>query len=201
MKKIKRLPSPHLRADATRTKILKAARSLFVKWGFSATSIGAIAEKAKINHSLIFHHFGSKEGLWSAVKQGIVEDSNKLCPTVPELTLPLSDFLQQLITQNIFFYRNNPDIVRMINWQRLEYEKKKQIGITLSPQAKSWLIAFKHYQTNGSIASSLRPEFIMTLVLSIISSAAMDSNVFITKTHDLNEYVRFCVKQLLKALT
>jgi AcrR family transcriptional regulator len=199
MTKIKTLPSPHFRADPTRAKILKAARMLFVKFGFSATSIGAIAEKANINHSLIFHHFGNKEGLWKAVKQSIVEEADKLCPTLPELTLSLPNFLEKLITQNIFFYRNNPDIVRMINWQRLEYEKKKQIGITLSPQAQDWLMAFKHYQANGSISSSLKPEFIMTLVLSIVSSAAMDPNVFITKTQDLSEYVKFCVKQLLKA--
>src|SRR3990167_6437866 len=90
MSQKKLLPSPHLRADPTRTKILKAARKLFVESGFAGTSMGKIATKANINHSLIFHRFGSKEGLWKAVKQSIVEEANKLSPTLPELNQSFS---------------------------------------------------------------------------------------------------------------
>jgi AcrR family transcriptional regulator len=191
-------PSPHLRADPTRAKILNAARKLFVELGFARTSMGKIASKAKINHSLIFHHFGNKEGLWKAVKQSIVEESNKLSPTLPELDQPFQNFLKKLITQNISFYRNNPDIVRMINWQRLEYESKKEIGVTLSVESKAWLAALKYYQDNGDINHRLKLEFILTFILSIVSSAAMDPNVFIKKNTDLNDYVLFAVERLLQ---
>ena len=200
MTPIKSPPLPHFRADPTRAKILKAARKLFVEFGFAGTSMGKIASKANVNHSLIFHHFGNKEGLWRAVKQNIVDESNKLSPVLPDLNQPFSDFLKKLIIQNIAFYRKNPDIIRMINWQRLEYEKKKEIGLTLSAEAKSWLAAFKHYQDKGSINSTLKHEFILTLVLAIVSNAAMDPNVFIKKNNDLNSYVNFCVDQLIKAL-
>jgi AcrR family transcriptional regulator len=193
-------PSPHLRADPTRAKILKAARKLFVECGFDGTSIGKIAAKANINHSLIFHHFGNKEGLWKAVKQTIVEESNKLSPTLPELDQSFPNFLKKLITQNISFYRNNPDIVRMINWQRLEYDNKKEIGITLSAESKAWLDSLKYYQNKGDINPQLKLEFVLTLILSIVSCAAMDPNVFIKKNTDLNDYVIFAVKQLLQGL-
>lgn len=191
-------PSPHLRADPTRAKILNAARKLFVELGFSGTSMGKIASKAKINHSLIFHHFGNKEGLWKAVKQSIVEESNKLSPTLPELDQSFHDFLKKLVTQNISFYRNNPDIVRMINWQRLEYESKKEIGVTLSAESKAWLAALKHYQDIGDINPRLKLEFVLTFILSVVSTAAMDPNVFIKKNNDLNDYVLFTVERLSK---
>ena len=192
--------STHLRADPTRAKILKAARKLFVEFGFAGTSIGKIAEKANINHSLIFHHFGNKEGLWKAVKQSIVEESNKLSPTLPELNQSFRDFLKKLITQSISFYRNNPDIMRMIGWQRLEAGHKKEIGVTLSGESKAWLDALKYYQEQGDIHSRLKLGFVFTFILSIVSSAAMDSNVFIKKEADLGEYILFTVETILKGL-
>ena len=61
------------KGDPTRKAILKAAKHLFVKKGFAATSISEIAAKAKINQSLIYHHFGSKEDLWKHVKSAVLE--------------------------------------------------------------------------------------------------------------------------------
>ncbi|SRR5579885_1480333 len=200
MSQSKSLPLPHFRADPTRAKIIKAARKLFVEFGFAGTSIGKIASKAKINHSLVFHHFGSKEGLWKAVKQNIVEESNKLSPTLPELNQSFPDFLKKLITQNITFYRNNPDIVRMINWQRLDHKNKNEIGVTLSTESQAWLAALKHYQDSGDIDSHLKLEFVLTYILSIVSSTAMDPNVFINKDTDFHSYIIFIVERLLKAL-
>jgi AcrR family transcriptional regulator len=55
-------------ADTTRKKILDAARKLFVKNGFAGTSISDIAGLAKINQSLIYHHFRDKQELWKGLK-------------------------------------------------------------------------------------------------------------------------------------
>lgn len=184
----------------TREKILKAARKLFIEKGFSGTSMGMIAEKADINHSLIFHHFGNKEGLWKATKQSIVEKYIKLSPVLPGTNQSFHHFLSKLITQCIEFYKNNPDIIRMVSWQRCEYKSKKEIGLTLSAESKAWLAALEHYQDKGDINKHLKPEFILTLVLSIVSSAAMDPNVFIQKQSDLNNYIKFCVEGLLRLL-
>jgi AcrR family transcriptional regulator len=196
----KSLPLQHYRADPTREKILKAARKLFIERGFSGTSIVAIAEKAEVNHSLIFHHFCNKEGLWKATKQSIVAKYIKLCPVLPKTNQPFPIFLNKLMTQSISFYRDNPDIVRMVSWQRVEYKTKKEIGITLSTESKAWLAAFQHYQNKGDIHGKLKPEFILTLVLSIVSSAAMDPNVFTQEKNDLNNYIKFCTEGLLKFL-
>lgn len=194
-----RVVAMQLRADPTRAKILKAARRLFVEGGFAGTSMGKIATKANVNHSLIFHHFGNKEGLWKAVKQNIVEEANRFSPTLPEINLPFRDFLEQLFINNIYFYRNNPDIVRMIAWQRLEYHDTSAVGVSLSDTSKQWLLALKHYQKAGEIDSKLKPEFILTFLLSLISSAAMDPNVFIAKKADLNSYITLAVNRVVKA--
>jgi len=98
------------------------------------------------------------------------------------------------------FYRNNPDVIRMINWQRLEYEASQKIGITLTAETRAWIDAIKHYQKQKDIDPKFKPEFIITLILSIISSATLDPNIFITDKKNQHAYVDFCVECLQRAL-
>jgi AcrR family transcriptional regulator len=186
---------------STKEKILKAARKIFVEQGFAGASISMIAGLAEINHSLIFHHFENKEKLWLAVKQDIVQEANQQTVILPSTHLPFEKFLAELMNNSIHFYRKNPDIMRMINWQRLESNTKKEIGLTISKDMQNWLDAFKHYQHNNEINKKLKIEFIVTLVLSIVSSAALDPNIFIANEKNLKSYIKFCVQTLLNAFS
>ena len=47
--------------------VLQAAAELFAERGPSATSIRDIAARSKVNHGLVFRHFGAKEQLVGAV--------------------------------------------------------------------------------------------------------------------------------------
>ncbi len=184
----------------TKEKILTSARQLFIENGFSGTSVSKIAANAKVNHSLIFHHFENKEKLWCAVKESIVKDVNNQSKMLPSQDLPFKVFLVELIENSINFYQKNPDIIRMINWQRLEYASDNRIGINLSNETQSWLEAFKYYQDKKEINSSLQIEFIITLILAVVSSAILDQNTFIETQEDLKAYTNFCVERLYIAL-
>lgn len=190
----------YMKELSTKEKILIAAKKLFVAYGFAGTSMSKVAKEAQINHSLIFHHYKNKEQLWVAVKQSIVKKSGEQHKTLPDTNLPFNQFLKDLFMQNMQFYRNNTDVVRMINWQRLEYETSQHIGITLSTETQAWINAFKHYQKKGDIDATLKPEFIITLILSIISSAALDPNIFISNKKNQQAYIQFCMECLMKAL-
>lgn len=183
---------------STKAKILCAARRLFIEKGFSGASMGNIAKLAGVNHSLLFHHFGTKEKLWLAVKESIARDNQEGSKMLPSLEESLASFLRKLIKKSIDFYQNNPDIVRMINWQRLEYSANSNIGVTLSLESQEWLNVFKHYQQKGDIAPNLKPEFLMSFVLSVISTAALDQNSFINTKKKLDQYIEFCVEQFVR---
>lgn len=185
---------------STKEKILSAARKLFVEHGFAGTAMGKIAQLAEVNHSLIFHHFGNKEKLWREVKHNIAKASQQQSKMLPDIKPKFKDFMKELFTKSIHFYQSNPDIVRMINWQRLEYNNDPKIGVTLSPEFQAWIKAFEHYQQKGDINAELKTEFIITLILSIISSAALDPNVFIAQHKDKQAYIDFCLERLLIAL-
>lgn len=184
----------------TSKKILKAARTLFVEKGFSGTSMGQIALKAGVNHSLLFHHFKNKQNLWQEVKQAIFEEGKSIYSHLPSLDQSLEFFLKELIARSILFYKNNPDIVRMINWQRLDSSNEQNTGLTLLNESKNWIDACVHFQRAGEIDQNLKPEFIVALVLAIVGSIAMDPNTFIQDPENNKLYIEFCAQRLYKAL-
>ena len=55
-------------------------------------------------------------------------------------------------------------------------------------------------QQKGDINTKHKPEFIITLIVSIVSSAAIDPNIFIRDELDEQAYIDFCVERLRKAL-
>lgn len=187
-------------AESTPKKILAAARTLFVEHGFAGTSMGRIASKAKVNHSLLFHHFGSKKNLWLAVKDEILNEGKLIYSTLPPLDQPLKTFFKELITYAVLFYKNNPDLVRMLNWQRLDSTTEKTVGLALSNESLAWITACKFYQEKGELDKTLRPEFVVTFVLAIVGSIAMDPNVFIQDPESNQQYIDFCSERLYKAL-
>ncbi|KVD47140.1 TetR family transcriptional regulator [Burkholderia sp. MSMB1072] len=70
--------------------ILRAARRTFAKRGYDATSVREVARELGIDAALIAHHFGTKETLWLAVVEQIVE-----------LAEPMFDALRALRTSSL----------------------------------------------------------------------------------------------------
>ena len=66
-------PAGNARGEDTRRRVLNAALDLFGSLGFEATSTRMLAERAGVNLPAIQYYFGSKEGLYRAVIQQIVD--------------------------------------------------------------------------------------------------------------------------------
>lgn len=62
----RKVPAPYGR-DEVMTSLMDAARDLFAQRGPASVSVRDIAERARVNHGLIYRHFGTKEGLLKAV--------------------------------------------------------------------------------------------------------------------------------------
>lgn len=67
MARVDRTPRQRLDADARRDEILTAARGLYAAHPYSEVSSKQVAEAAGASPALVFHYFGSKAGLYTAV--------------------------------------------------------------------------------------------------------------------------------------
>jgi AcrR family transcriptional regulator len=59
--------SNELRSSQMRTRLLTAARALFVQFGFVATSTPAIVKAAGATRGALYHHFADKQAIFWAV--------------------------------------------------------------------------------------------------------------------------------------
>jgi RimJ/RimL family protein N-acetyltransferase len=57
--------------DATRARLLKAARRVFARQGFDETSVALVCREAKITHGALYHHFPGKAELFAAVVEAM----------------------------------------------------------------------------------------------------------------------------------
>ena len=58
---------PQIQGNLTRAHIVAAARKLFARDGYDATSTEAILQAVGISRGALYHHFGNKESLFEAV--------------------------------------------------------------------------------------------------------------------------------------
>lgn len=60
-------------AAETKYQILMAATDMFCELGYERVSLRNISERAGVSHSLIRHHFGSKEKIWYTINDKLHE--------------------------------------------------------------------------------------------------------------------------------
>lgn len=67
--------SVKMTSDATRTKLLEAALSVFLRYGFRKTSMEEVARAAHISRQGLYLHFSTKEELFRATVQHLLSNA------------------------------------------------------------------------------------------------------------------------------
>ncbi len=103
------------RREDTRARILAAAGRLFAQKGFDGARVDGIAAAAKVNKQRLYHYFGNKDGLFTAVLErsyrGIREAEARL-----ELDdLPANQAIMQLVEFTWGYYIAHPEFIRLLN--------------------------------------------------------------------------------------
>jgi AcrR family transcriptional regulator len=81
---------PASRGEDTRQRLIDAALKIFGEYGFDGASTRMLADAAGANLAAIPYHFGSKEGLYRAAAEFIVEKSGReIRPTVEKIELAM----------------------------------------------------------------------------------------------------------------
>ncbi len=107
--------------ELTRARILQAAFELFVEKGFAAVTMRELAENSGVTKSLIHHHFGTKEGLWDAVKElAFARYYEGQKEELEQAGTPSPDLLRNGVIRYFRFLADNPQVVRLFTWAHLE---------------------------------------------------------------------------------
>jgi AcrR family transcriptional regulator len=87
------------RSTATIADILGAARKLFAATGFEATSIDGVAAKAGVAKGAVYHHFDSKEEIFTRVLEDVQAEIAAL--PVPAATRAMTDPLDMIAAETL----------------------------------------------------------------------------------------------------
>ena len=147
-------------AEATRQRLLDAAAEEFAARGIAGARVERIAQVARSNKAQIYHYFGSKDALFEAVFDRIVEET--LSDTAIDPT-DLPEYAGRLFDR----YQRHPEVQRLATWYRLERADGKDPidAIVASNAAKVTAIA--EAQRAGLLTTRFEPAVLLGLVLTL----------------------------------
>jgi AcrR family transcriptional regulator len=102
-------------ADATRQDILAAATVEFSRKGLGGARVDAIALRAKANKRMIYHYFGSKEKLFTAVLEEAYSGIRSAELELPLTELEPEEALKKLLRFTWDYYLAHPEFLSLVN--------------------------------------------------------------------------------------
>lgn len=148
------------KGEATRRRILDAARREFAEHGIAGSRVDRIAEAARSNKAQLYQHFGSKDALFDAV---YAENIEWMVNSVPLEQQPLADYAVALYD----VYLEHPELVRLTTWSRLERHPTGDLYADGRDHNSHKVDAVRTAQEMGLVDASMDPVDILSLVTAL----------------------------------
>ena len=131
------LPATKTRAtrdpEASRARILDQARIEFVTHGLNGARMDRIAEDAKVNKNLIYHYFGSKDGLYLEVLERIYAGLRESQEDARLRGLPPLEGMEKLIESTFDHFVATPDLIRLMSVENIHYAQHLKNSAKVKP--------------------------------------------------------------------
>ena len=85
----------------------------------AGSTCSAIARRAKVNKRMIYHYFGSKEGLYLAALERVYEDLRGTERVLDLTHLEPEEAIRRLVEFNFDYSHQHPELISMLNDENL----------------------------------------------------------------------------------
>jgi len=106
--------------DQTIQDILSAARRLFSEKGLHGTSLRDLEEASGVSKGLILHHFETKENLYAAVQDLLIQEYTVQMKARREVSQNLLEMITNAIKESLSYNQRNTEFRRIALWSYLE---------------------------------------------------------------------------------
>lgn len=144
-------------AEATKARILAAAKSEFARLGLGGARVDEIAEKAEANKRMIYHYFGSKEDLFRAVLEEAYLDIRQAERALRLDNLAPRDALEKLVRFTWDYYLDNPEFIRLVNSANLHQGRHLENSERLQQASRQLVDMVRDILRRGEADGSFRP--------------------------------------------
>ena len=172
------ISEPRSQSQDSRDEILKAAMQLFANRGFHETSMSEVAREARVSKALIFWHFKTKEDLFVAVLNRLLEpyfiDFTEEAAAMDERAQ-----IEKLVESYLSFVRDNASSVRfflaqMLHDQKLSESLNEQVLRLYSGYRAMLVELIKSAQEKGICARRSAPESAAAFLLSALNGLLIE---------------------------
>ena len=143
-------------AEATKARILEAAKKEFAKSGMGGARVDVIAEKAKANKRMIYHYFGSKEDLFRTVLENAYIDIRLAEQKLNLDHLEPRDALERLVRFTWGYYLKNPEFITLVNSENLHRAKHLKQSEVVKVYSRKFVAMMENILTRGVAAGVFR---------------------------------------------
>ena len=108
--------------DKARTiqDILNAARRLFSEKGLHGTSLRDLEKASGVSKGLILHHFESKENLYNAVQDLLIQEYTAQMAARRDVSKDLLEMITNAVRESLSYNMKNTEFRRIALWSYLE---------------------------------------------------------------------------------
>ena len=144
-------------ANATRRRILDAAKKAFAEHGLGGARVDSIADAADANKRMIYHYFGSKEALFQEVLEAAYLDIRTAERQLELDNLPPTKALEKLVRFTWDYYLKNPEFISLVNSENLHRARYLQHSEKIKVVSRAFVEMVQHLLDRGVKSGAFRP--------------------------------------------
>jgi TetR/AcrR family transcriptional regulator len=145
--------------EASRARILDAARNEFVSHGLSGARVDRIASQSGVNKNLIYHYFDSKEALYLTVLEGIYAGLRERQRDEDLRELPPMEGIRLLVESTFDHFAATPELIRLMSVENIHFGEYLKRSRSIKPLYSGLLttieILLKRGQASGIFRSDV----------------------------------------------
>ena len=154
----KSAPRPRVRdAEATKARILAAARKEFSRSGLGGARVDVIAAKAKANKRMIYHYFSSKDDLFQTVLEDAYVDIRSAEMKLDLDNVEPKEALERLVRFTWGYYLKNPEFLTLVNSENLHRARHLQKSEVVKTCNRKFVSLVSTILDRGVASGQFRP--------------------------------------------
>lgn len=114
-----RKPRQTRNPERTRGNLLRAGVELFSKRGYDGVAVDAIVARAGCNKRMLYHYYGSKDGLYIEVLRDVFGRLEDREIVVLETELPTEAAIRNILDSYFRLLNDHPEFVNLLLWENL----------------------------------------------------------------------------------
>jgi AcrR family transcriptional regulator len=150
-------PAPRARdADLTKRRILAAATAEFGRKGLGGARVDEIARRSKSNQRMIYHYFGSKELLFTAVLEAAYSDIRAAEQKLNLDELDPTEAIATLVRFTWTYYLEHPEFLSLVNSENLHRARHLKTSETIRKASSKFVQMVKAILDRGVATGEFR---------------------------------------------